>query len=116
MRWQIRDAEESGGRTVGTSAKESDQSQTENVRCPEQEVHEIAYGDFEYHNRAIETIQVIEELINMSKEFAAAAKRGNELGLNLDETTFYDALAENEASVRASSDHPVNNRDLYEKL
>lgn len=57
-----------------------------------------------YHNRAIETIQVIEELVAMAKEFAAAAKHGEELGLDTDETAFYDALADNEESVRELGD------------
>jgi type I restriction enzyme, R subunit len=60
-----------------------------------------------YHNRAIETIQVIEELVNMAKEFAAAAKHGEELGLNQDETAFYDALADNEVSVRELGDETL---------
>jgi type I restriction enzyme R subunit len=60
-----------------------------------------------YHNRALETAQVIEELVAMSKEFAAAARHGEELGLNPDETAFYDALAENEASVRELGDETL---------
>lgn len=57
-----------------------------------------------YQNRSIETAQVIEELIEMAKKFAAASKRGDVLGLNDDELAFYDALANNEASVRALGD------------
>lgn len=53
-----------------------------------------------YHNRAIETIEVIEELVAMAREFAAAAKEGERLGLSQDETAFYDALSNNEAAVR----------------
>ena len=53
-----------------------------------------------YHNRAIETAQVIEELIEMAKAFNQAAQRGENLGLNPDELAFYDALETNEASVR----------------
>ncbi len=60
-----------------------------------------------YHNRAIETIQVIEELVAMAKEFAAAAKHGEQLGLNQDETAFYDALADNQASVRELGDETL---------
>ncbi len=60
-----------------------------------------------YHNRAIETMQVIEELVAMAKEFAEAAKEGERLGLNQDETAFYDALAENEASVRELGDETL---------
>ncbi|TMU81374.1 type I restriction endonuclease subunit R [Pseudomonas fluorescens] len=57
-----------------------------------------------YQNRSIETAQVIEELIEMAKKFASASKRGNELGLNNDELAFYDALANNESSVRELGD------------
>ncbi|MDH0302433.1 MULTISPECIES: type I restriction endonuclease subunit R [unclassified Pseudomonas] len=57
-----------------------------------------------YQNRSIETAQVIEELIEMAKKFAAASKRGDALGLNDDELAFYDALANNEASVRELGD------------
>ncbi|GMQ53964.1 type I restriction endonuclease subunit R [Halopseudomonas aestusnigri] len=57
-----------------------------------------------YQNRSIETAQVIEELIDMAKKFAAASKRGETLGLNEDELAFYDALANNVASVRELGD------------
>jgi type I restriction enzyme R subunit len=57
-----------------------------------------------YRNRAIETAQVIEELIEMAKRFQEAAKRGDALGLNHDELAFYDALAMNEAAVRELGD------------
>jgi type I restriction enzyme R subunit len=54
--------------------------------------------------RAIETAQVIEEMIAMAKEFNEAAKKGDELGLTSDELAFYDALSTNEASVRELGD------------
>ncbi len=57
-----------------------------------------------YHARAIETAQVIEELIQMAKDFKAAMKRDEELGLNPDEVAFYDALANNESAVRELGD------------
>ena len=57
-----------------------------------------------YQNRSIETAQVIEELIEMAKKFAAASQRGDALGLNDDELAFYDALSNNEASVRELGD------------
>lgn len=57
-----------------------------------------------YQNRSIETAQVIEELIEMAKKFAEAANRGDTLGLNSDELAFYDALANNESSVRELGD------------
>jgi type I restriction enzyme R subunit len=57
-----------------------------------------------YHNRAIATQEVIEELIKLAKELEAAGKRGQELGLNDDEVAFYDALAANESAVQAMGD------------
>jgi type I restriction enzyme R subunit len=57
-----------------------------------------------YHNRAIETAKVIEELIEMAKDFSKASKHGEELGLNFDELAFYDALAENESAMREMGD------------
>jgi type I restriction enzyme, R subunit len=57
-----------------------------------------------YQNRSIETAQVMEELIAMAKKFKEAADRGAELGLNDDEPAFYDALANNEASLRELGD------------
>ncbi|MFG8009358.1 type I restriction endonuclease subunit R [Pseudomonas aeruginosa] len=60
-----------------------------------------------YQNRSIETAQVIEELIEMAKKFAAASKRGEKLGLNDDELSFYDALANNESSVRELGDETL---------
>ncbi|EPM1750900.1 TPA: type I restriction endonuclease subunit R [Klebsiella variicola] len=57
-----------------------------------------------YNNRAIETAQVIEELIEMAKAFQEAMARDDALGLNPDEIAFYDALAENESAVRELGD------------
>ena len=57
-----------------------------------------------YNARAIETAQVIEELIQMAKDFKAALKRDEELGLNPDEVAFYDALTNNESAVRELGD------------
>lgn len=60
-----------------------------------------------YQNRSIETAQVIEELIEMAKKFKEASDRGAELGLNADELAFYDALANNEESVRELGDETL---------
>ena len=57
-----------------------------------------------YRSRAIESAQVIEELIAMAKELREAVKRGDELGLNESELAFYDALADNESAVRELGD------------
>lgn len=56
---------------------------------------------FAYHNRAIATQEVIDELIKLAREMDAATKRGEDLGLNEDEIAFYDALATNESAVQA---------------
>jgi type I restriction enzyme R subunit len=57
-----------------------------------------------YHNRAIATQEIIEELIRLAKEMDEASKRGERLGLNDDELSFYEALAENESAVAAMGD------------
>jgi type I restriction enzyme R subunit len=53
-----------------------------------------------YQNRAIETAQVIEELIALAKDMKKAGERGESLGLNEDETAFYDALGVNDSAVQ----------------
>ena len=60
-----------------------------------------------YHNRAIATQEVIEELIKLAKEIDAASKRGHDLGLTDDEVAFYDALAANESAVKAMGDEKL---------
>lgn len=57
-----------------------------------------------YNNRAIETALVIEELIEMAKQFQADMAREAALGLTPDEIAFYDALANNESAVRELGD------------
>ncbi|AVE06490.1 DEAD/DEAH box helicase [Pseudomonas palleroniana] len=87
-------------------------------------VQEKKYGDRlletlrKYHNRAIETAQVIEELIQMAKEFKAALEREASLGLGHDEIAFYDALANNESAVRELGDETLKKiaTELTEKL
>ncbi len=53
-----------------------------------------------YQNRAIETAQVIEELIQLAKDMRAANERGEALKLNEDELAFYDALEVNDSAVK----------------
>ncbi len=43
----------------------------------------------------------------MGKEFADAARKGDEIGLSQDEKAFYDALADNEASVHELGDETL---------
>ena len=53
-----------------------------------------------YQNRAIETAQVIEELIQLAKDMRAASARGEALKLSEDELAFYDALEVNDSAVK----------------
>ena len=54
-----------------------------------------------YHNRAIATQEIINELIKLAKDLREATKRGKDMGLNDDELAFYDALAMNESAIQA---------------
>jgi len=71
-----------------------------------------------YQNRSIETAQVMEELIAMAKKFKEEAERGANTGLNADELAFYDALADNEESVRELGDETLKKiaHELAESL
>lgn len=57
-----------------------------------------------YHNNALTTVQVLEELIQMAKEMKQANAKDNELGLSDQEWAFYQALAENESAREVMSD------------
>lgn len=71
-----------------------------------EEVSEKKYSDRimetlrKNHNRAIETAQVIEELIAMAKDMANDAELAERSGLNTDEIAFYRALIQNESGVK----------------
>jgi type I restriction enzyme R subunit len=53
-----------------------------------------------YQNRAVETAQVIEELIALAREMRDAGARGEALELSEDELAFYDALETNDSAVK----------------
>ncbi|MCC7106979.1 MAG: DUF3387 domain-containing protein, partial [Chloroflexi bacterium] len=53
-----------------------------------------------YQRRAIETAQVIEELIALAQQMRAASARGEALGLSDEELAFYDALETNDSAVQ----------------
>lgn len=57
-----------------------------------------------YKNRAIETVEVIEELIKLAKELREADKRGQDLGLTEAEIAFYEALEVNDSAVMILGD------------
>lgn len=71
-----------------------------------------------YNNRAIETAQVIEELIKLAKEFQQEMLRTDALGLSPDEIAFYDALANNESAIRELGDDTLKHiaREITQKL
>lgn len=50
-----------------------------------------------YLNGMLTNEQVIEELLNLAQQIAAAQKEGEDLGLNAEETAFYDALTRPQA-------------------
>jgi type I restriction enzyme R subunit len=60
-----------------------------------------------YQNRAIETAQIIEELIELAKEVREAGRRGEDLGLTDDEVAFYDALEVNDSAVKVLGDETL---------
>lgn len=49
-----------------------------------------------YRNKAITSLEVMDELIKMAKEFQEMQSRNNDLGLTDDEVAFYEALATEE--------------------
>jgi len=60
-----------------------------------------------YHNNAITTAQMLQELIDLAKDIRAARQRSEEQGLSADEIAFYDALAENESAVEVMGDEQL---------
>ena len=67
-----------------------------------------------YQNRAIETAQVIEELIALARDMRDAARRGEKLGLTEDEIAFYDALEVNDSAVQLLGDEKL--REIAQEL
>jgi type I restriction enzyme R subunit len=60
-----------------------------------------------YQNRALESAQVLQELIELAKEIREANQRGENLGLSEDELAFYDALEFNDSEVQALGDETL---------
>jgi type I restriction enzyme R subunit len=61
-----------------------------------------------YQNRTIEAVQVVMQLIELTKNIKAADGRGEDLGLNTDELAFYDALAQNESAREVMGDEQLS--------
>jgi len=60
-----------------------------------------------YRNRAVETAQVIEELIALARQMREETRRGQELGLTDEEIAFYDALETNDSAVAVLGDETL---------
>jgi type I restriction enzyme R subunit len=60
-----------------------------------------------YQNRAVETAQVIEELIQLARDMRDASARGERLNLSDDELAFYDALETNDSAVKVLGDETL---------
>jgi type I restriction enzyme R subunit len=71
-----------------------------------------------YNNNAIQTVEVINELIELAKKIKAADQRGEQLGLTEDEVAFYDALETNDSAVKVLGDETLRNiaRQLAETI
>lgn len=71
-----------------------------------------------YQNRAVETAQIIEELIELAKDMREAEKRGEELGLSDDEVAFYEALEVNDSAVKVLGDETLKTiaRELVDSV
>ena len=81
----------------------------------------VRYGSFRerlertiaaYHNRAIESAKVIEELIKIANEVKESVKAGEELGLSEEELAFYDAISQGKEFIMADKEL----RELVRKL
>jgi type I restriction enzyme R subunit len=71
-----------------------------------------------YQNRAVQTAQVIEELIALAKQIRDESAKGAELGLSEDEVAFYDALEVNDSAVKVLGDATLKTiaRELVETV
>jgi type I restriction enzyme R subunit len=71
-----------------------------------------------YQNRALETAQVIEALIDLAKNIRETDKRNEELNLTSDEIAFYDALEVNDSAVKLLGDENLKiiARELVETV
>ncbi len=63
-------------------------------------------------------MEIIEELINLAKEFSEQSQRGEHLGLNEAELAFYDALSKNDSAKELMGDVVLTKltKDITEKL
>lgn len=67
-----------------------------------------------YHNRSIDSAEVIDELIDLAKNIRESRRRGKELGLSEEELAFYDALGSNGGTASALGDERI--RTIAQRL
>ncbi|MCC7110269.1 MAG: type I restriction endonuclease subunit R, partial [Deltaproteobacteria bacterium] len=60
-----------------------------------------------YRSRAIQTVEVIEELLAIAKALQEARAQGKELNLSEEEEAFFDALAANKSAVEVMGDQKL---------
>jgi type I restriction enzyme R subunit len=70
---------------------------TERTNIVQSKKFRVALEDamLRYTNKAITTAEMITRLFDLARELRDAQRHGEELGLSVEETAFYDALAEN---------------------
>jgi len=71
-----------------------------------------------YQNRAMEAVQIIDELIALAREMREAERRGEQLGLSEEELAFYDALETNDSAVKVLGEPALKQiaRELVETV
>jgi type I restriction enzyme R subunit len=71
-----------------------------------------------YHNRSIEAVKIIEELIELASAMREAYERGESLGMTDDELAFYDALEVNDSAVNVLGDDALKHiaKELVEMV
>lgn len=66
-----------------------------------------------HYNRAITTLEVIDELITLSKELDAAGKRGENHGPSDSEVALNDTLASNNSTTNGSARMSVMVKHIF---
>ena len=76
---------------------------TERTNIVQSKKFRVALEDamLRYTNKAITTAEMIARLLDLARELREAQRHGEELGLTIEETAFYDALADNESAREA---------------
>ncbi|WP_025769453.1 type I restriction endonuclease subunit R [Thioalkalivibrio sp. HK1] len=57
-----------------------------------------------YHSNSISTVEAIQRMIDLAKDYKSSIARGEKEGISEEELLFYDALAENDSAVEVMGD------------